>query len=343
MNRSSCVALLAFTALASQACSSVARDAASRAPEAKPPEIVRVGARRFPNDPVYYGSGGGFDVVLKQGLFNELLVTEDGTTVPLAASWPPTAVPPVTVYRSLERTDNVDVQTTQVRLHLVPVAGLVVPFVPPPDGTVKSYSFVERSINPTYANAGWSAPSEVRITIWNKKPAVVLFDVSPAQPATNVPLHIAWRATDTKQVELLEMTLEPVTLYVSGHVPPIQTTRPKWTVLETHNFETGAAGGLEGERDLNVTPLTRGVMIRARGAGGEYEQRDAYFTPTDDVRCPQNPGGRKSWFDFCKECLGQPPTPAPEYACNEDEARQQAKDWVFGTNCTIVDGACFTP
>lgn len=319
--------------------SQIAGDAASRAPKAAPPTLVRVGAWRFANDTTYYTRGSGFEVVVRHGLFNRLAVTVDNVDVP-QTSGPPTETPPRTAYRVMDRSDNANQQTTEVRLHIYPKEAQVTPFDPPTDGTVRTYRFIETSINPSYTGTDKvSTPTELPLKHWNLTPRIVLFDVSPNPPATNRPLQIQWRADDVKQVDLLEMTLQGI----PRPGTPFTDFRQRWSVLETHTFDNGPAGALEGTRELRVSTDVKAIMLRARSAGGIAEQREQYFDVAQDLPCPQNSNGHRKWFDFCMTCLGRPPEPLPQYACSEDEARQAAKDYVLGQNCKIDDGACFTP
>src|SRR3954467_5689120 len=89
--------LLATLALSSWSCG-VAAGLADNAPFAKPPEIVKVGARQWDSDTAYYNSGGAFELTVKFGLANELIIKENGTELTRVSGPPAPNTSTPTVY-----------------------------------------------------------------------------------------------------------------------------------------------------------------------------------------------------------------------------------------------------
>ena len=168
----------------------IAEGVADKAPFAKPPVVVKVGGRLWDGDPEYYNRGGAFEFVIKHGLANELMIKENGTDLARVSS-PPAAGSSVNAVYSLveDITNDTTAQTTVQRIRIYTKESIATgAFVPPPDGTVRTYSFVERSINPRATGKDLvSDATDVKITIWGRMPVIAVFTTSPANPATNVP------------------------------------------------------------------------------------------------------------------------------------------------------------
>lgn len=332
--------VIAISLLSLAGCSGltqIGQGISDNAPFAKPPVIVKVGARQWAGDPEYYNRGGAFEFIVKFGLANELVIMENGITLARVSGPPAPGASASTVYWHAEDiTNDTNAQKTTQRFRIYTkeslAAGL---FVPPPDGTVQTYSFVERSINPKATGKDLTSdPTDVKITIWGRAPVIAVFTTSPANPATNVPLTINWRANDAKKVELLERL---------SFTKPDGSSEERESVIESKVFNPGAAGSIDGTRTLNVTPTTTAIVLRAFGAGGDMVSDYKELMVSGPVACPQNPNGRKIWFTFCLECTGRPPEGISEPACTEDEALARLNRFYKSEFCEVKNKACYAP
>lgn len=319
------------------AMSQLAQGIADKAPLAKPPEMVKVGAHLWDGDPTYYNSGGAFEFVVKHGLANELLVKENGVDLARVSGVPaPSASASTVFWRAGTVTSDTTAQTTTERVRIFTKESQAPgAFVPPPDGTERTYSLIERSINPRATGKDkQSDPTNVKIVVWRRKPVIALFNTSPQTPATNVPLTINWRANDSKKVELLERL---------ALTKPDGTPDQRESVIESKVFNPGPAGSLDGTRTLNVSPDTVAIVLRAYGAGGHVISDIKEVSVSGPVACPENPNGRKIWYTFCLECTGRPPEGVSEPACTEDEALAQTNKWYKSEFCEVKNKACYAP
>lgn len=327
------VTFLAACAAATQ----IAQGIADNAPFAKPPEVVKVGARQWDGDPTFYNSGGGFEFIVKHGLANELIVKENGVDLARVYGVPtPSTSAPSVFWRAGSIADDTTAQTTTERVRIfTKEAQAPGAFVPPADGTERAYSLIEQSINPRATGKDkQSDPTTVKIVVWRRKPVIAVFSTSPQNPATNVPLTINWRANDSKKVELLER----LALTKADGTPD-----QRESVIESKVFNPGPAGSLDGTRTLNVSPDTVAIVLRAYGAGGHVVSDIKEVSVSGPVACPQNPNGRKIWYTFCLECTGRPPEGISEPACTEDEALAQANKWFKSEFCEVKNKACYAP
>ncbi|HYH97349.1 hypothetical protein [Hyalangium sp.] len=315
----------------------IAQGIADNAPFAKPPVIVKVGARQWDGDPEHYNRGGSFEFIVKHGLANELTIKENGIDLARVSSPPVPGALANTVYLPVEDVANdTNAQTTIRRIRIYTKESLAAgPFVPPPDGTLRTYSFVERSINPKAMGKDLiSDPTDIKIRIWARTPVIAVFTTSPSNPATNVPLTINWRANDAKKIELLERL---------GFVKPDGTSEERESVIQSNVFNPGPAGSFDGTKTLNVTPTTTAIVFRAWGAGGAMVSDYQELMVSGPVACPQNANGRKIWFTFCLECTGRPPEGISEPACTEADALARLNRFYKSEFCEVKNKACFGP
>lgn len=334
------ITLAALVATGLSACAAsqqLAQGIADKAPFARPPEIVKVGARKWEGDTNYYNSGGGFEFVVKHGLANELLVKENGVDLARVYGVPtPSATAKTVFWRAGSVADDTTAQTTTERVRIfTKEAQAPGAFMPPADGTARTYSFVEQSINPRATGKDkLSDPTTVNVMVWNRKPIIARFNTSPSNPATNVPLTIDWRVNDAKKVDLIERL---------SVTKPDGTPDQRESVIESKVFNPGPAGSIEGSRTLNVTPDTIAIVLRGYSAGGHVVTDVKEVTVSGPVSCPQNPNGRKTWYEFCLECTGRPPEGISEPACTEEEALAEANKWFKSEFCEVKNKACYAP
>ena len=330
--------VISITALAGcSGMTQIAQGVADKAPFAKPPVIVKVGARQWDGDSEYYNRGGAFEFIVKHGLANELMIKENSIDLTRVSSPPAPGSSANTVFFHVEDVANdTNAQTTTQRIRIFTQESLATgPFVAPTDGTVRTYSFVERSINPKATGKDLlSDATDVKITIWGRMPVIAVFTTSPANPATNVPLTINWRANDAKKIELLERL---------SFAKPDGTLEERESVIESKVFNPGSAGSLDGTRTLNVTPSTTAIVFRALGAGGAMVSDYKELMVSGPVPCPQNANGRKIWFTFCLECTGRPPEGISEPACTQDEASARLDKFYKSEFCEVKNKACYAP
>jgi hypothetical protein len=315
----------------------IAQGIADKAPFAKSPEIVKVGGHLWSGDPMYYNRGGTFEVVIKHGLANELLVKENGIDLKRVFTLPTPGSSASAVYYFVEDVANdANAQTTIQRIRVYTKESIAAgPFVAPPDGTVRTYSFIEHSINPRATGKDlFSDATDQKITIWGRVPVIAVFTTSPANPATNVPLVINWRANDAKMIELRERL---------SFTKPDGSVEERESVIDSKVFNPGPAGSLDGTKTLNVTPSTTAVVLRAVGAGGAMVSDYKEVLVSGPVPCPQNANGRKIWFTFCLECTGRPPEGISEPACTEDEALARLNRFYKTEFCEVKNKACYAP
>lgn len=316
----------------------VASGLADKAPYAQAPEVVQFGAHQWTGDTTYYSRGGVFEVHVRLGLANQLLVQENGVEVPRVGSVPAPSLTPRTVYLHVAdlASDPVTQRTVQ-RIRIYPREALLAGgFTPPPDGSGRTYSFIERSINPRATGKDLvSDPTDVRVTFWGRAPVLAQFSTSPARPATNVPLNISWRVNDVKQVQVLERLRATD---ASGN------TVERESVIDTVVFNPGPAGSLSGSRSLNVTPSTTAIILRARGAGGALLTDMKDVVVSGPVPCPANqPYGQKVWYSFCLHCTGRALEELQEPACTRDQARDLLEKFHKNQYCEVKDDACYAP
>lgn len=315
----------------------ISQGIAEKAPFAKPPILVKVGAHLWEGDPEYYNRGGAFEFVIKHGLANEIMIKENGADLVRVSSPPAAGSSANSVFSLVQDVSNdTNAQTTVQRYRIYTKESIASgPFVAPPDGTVRTYSFVERSINPGATGKDLiSDPTDQKITIWGRTPVIAVFTTSSANPATNVPLTINWRANDAKKIELRERI---------SFAKPDGTLEERESVIETKVFNPGPAGSLDGTRTLNVTPSTTAIVLRALGAGGNMISDYKEVKVSGPVPCPQNSNGRKIWFTFCLECLGRPPEGISEPACTEADAQARLDRFYKSEFCEVKNKACFAP
>jgi hypothetical protein len=314
----------------------IAQGIADNAPFAKPPQIVKVGGRQWDGDPVYYNSGGAFEFIVKHGLANELIVKENNIALSRVFGPPLPGTPNAVYWRVGSIADDAVAQTTTAQLRVFTKESEALgPFAPPPDGTERVYSFFEQSINPRATGKDQqSDPTEVKLVVWGRKPVIAVFNTSPQNPATNVPLVIDWRANDCKKVELLERL---------SFTKPDGSTEERESVIESKVFNPGPAGSLDGSRTLTVGLNTTAIVLRVYGAGGDVITDTKEVSVSGPVACPQNPNGRKNWYQFCLECTGQPLTGISERGCTEDEALAQSIKSFKSEFCEVRNRACYAP
>lgn len=315
----------------------IAKNIADNAPFAKPPEIVKVGSRNWDGDPVYYNSGGAFEFIVKHGLANELIIRENGIDLPRVSAPPSPGTSSGAVYWRVEDIANdTTAQRATARIRIFTKESLAAgTFTPPADGTQRTYSFIERSINPSATGKDQqSDPTDVKIIVWRRTPVISVFNTSPQNPAVNVPLTVNWRANDCKKIELLERV---------SIAQPDGSTQERESVIESKVFNPGPAGSLDGSRTLTVSPNTTAVALRVYGAGGGVITDVKEITVSGPVSCPQNPNGRKNWYVFCLECTGRPPERVDERGCTEEEALAQSNKWFKSEFCEVKNKACYAP
>lgn len=328
-------ATAALTACA--ATTQLAQGIADKAPFARPPEIVKVGAHQWEGDANYYNSGGGFEFVVKHGLANEILVKENGIELARVYGVPaPSATAKTVFWRAGSVADDTTAQTTTERVRIfTKEAQAPGALVPPADGSARTFSFVEQSINPRATGKDkLSDPATVKVVVWNRKPVIARFNTSPTNPAIDVPLTIDWRVNDAKKVDLIERL---------SLTKPDGTPDQRESAIESKVFNPGPAGSIEGSRTLNVTPDTVAIVLRGYSAGGHVVTDVKEVSVSGPVSCPQNPNGRKIWYTFCLECTGRPPEGISEPACTEDEALAQANKWFKSEFCEVKNKACYAP
>lgn len=328
---------LAALLIVTSGCDELAKNIADNAPFAKPPEIIKVGARNWDGDPVYYNSGGAFEFIVKHGLANELIIRENGTDLPRVSSPPAPGTQTSAVYwRVADLANDTTAQRATARIRIFTKESLASgTFVPPADGTQRTYSFIEKSINPRATGKDLqSDPTDVKITIWRRQPVIAVFTTSPENPAANIPLSVEWRANDAKKIELLERVL--VTNQDGS-------TEERESVIESKVFNPGPAGSLNGMRSLTVSQNTKGIALRVYGAGGGVITDVKEVSVSGPVPCPQNPNGRKNWYVFCLECTGRPPERVDERGCTEEEAFALSNKWYKSEFCEVKNRACYAP
>ncbi|MCZ8250923.1 MAG: hypothetical protein O9318_00480 [Hylemonella sp.] len=333
--------LFALLTMALSACGGLQRVAsglADKAPYAEPPEVVQFGAHQWSGDTANYSRGGAFEVHVRLGLANQLLIRENGVEIPRVVSVPALSPAPRTVYMHVAdlASDPVTQRTVQ-RIRIYPREALLASgFSPPPDGSGRTYSFIERSINPRATGKDLvSDPTDVRVTFWGRAPVIAQFSTSPARPAVNVPLDISWRVNDVKQVQILERL---------GGTDADGNPVERESVIDTTVFNPGPAGSLSGSRTLNVTPSTIAIILRAHGAGGALLTDMKAVVVSGPVPCPDNqPYGQKVWYSFCLHCTGRALEEIQEPACTKDKARDRLEKFYKNQFCEIKDDACYAP
>lgn len=168
----------------------ISQGIAEKAPFAKPPILVKVGAHLWEGDPEYYNRGGAFEFVIKHGLANEIMIKENGADLVRVSSPPAAGSSANSVFSLVQDVSNdTNAQTTVQRYRIYTKESIASgPFVAPPDGTVRTYSFVERSINPGATGKDLiSDPADQKITIWGRMPVIAVFTTSPANPRPMFP------------------------------------------------------------------------------------------------------------------------------------------------------------
>ncbi|HKY63096.1 MAG TPA: hypothetical protein VJR29_06735 [bacterium] len=332
--------LAGAAALQGTTCQDTAKNVVDKAPPAKTPELVKTGGWKWSGDPDTYTGGFGFEANVKTQIFNELVVQQDGAPVTRTDVWPlPNPPPPGPVYRVMDVQDNYNQGTTTRRIHIYPMEyfSSAMPPPPPADGTIRNYGFIERSINPKYSGKEKeSDPALLKLVVWNEPCVMALFEGPPANTATNIPATIRWRANRCKKVEVLE----------ANEVPdPSGNPVLRESMLQEEIFNPGPAGTIEGNRTIQLSTTTKAVGVRLTSARGKTLKSMQETAVSGPAPCPANPGGRKMWFEFCLECLGDPPRDYATTACTQDDARTQTeRDWGGAAGrCTVKDGGCFTP
>jgi hypothetical protein len=297
----------------------VAQGIAENAPPAAPPIIVKKGnLLTWQNDPNAYSKWPHFNVDVRYGLGNKLILLEDGVVVPRFDMNDP-ANDAHTVYTTTDVSSDTTRQTITSHLRIMP------PTTGYTEGRVVTLTLQETSINPKYKGTAQEVASSSFTVVSIKKPCIISLN-APASANQGGRFDVNWSANDCKRYDFI----------VDGQT------------LEGRIFSE-PANSRSATLTFNADKPTRNFKLRGINATGQevlLERTVNVTMPPPVAQCPSNPGGQQRSFNLKAVCASQI---SGDYcyeirqvmACNDSEAIQKVQPYY--ANCAVSIGDCPLP
>ncbi|MEQ1637799.1 MAG: hypothetical protein ABL903_14030 [Methylococcales bacterium] len=290
----------------------VAQGIAENAPPAKTPELYdQRKLHTWAGDSNYYSDGYNFELYIKHGFSNKLILKENNTNILYFDGNDPNNGLR-TVYTNTDLEHDTSALFTRTKYVVMPIqktGGQL-------HGTVNTYSLVEESINPKYNGTSdqISNAKEIKVVVVTKPCSIVLFSI-PQSVNIGSTADIKWRVNDCKKTELLE----------------------NGSVID-EKLATGFSESIEGFKSITIQNNTT-FVLRATNARGKGLVVNARLLATQPPPCPGNSNnGQPQYFTFCATCPGDYNYEQTVLACDEGGAKQ----WVQTnySNCAVTSGIC---